>query len=1185
MGTGVPLLNDYKQDFFSKRFPQTVLGGLKLRLGYDAPFYVYLNQILLFLSPFFLGGIFTLLVELLVLEQSIAVYAYGTSVFLFVFLTQMSSTIIKYQDKDDNEIEIVQKKRNLLAEEDEVDFMSCLGVETFQFVIPAKKFKVNVLLHSLLSGVMCGLGLWYLLPTTLNKLYLNETSATVMVFMFGWFAILVAQYSLTVSSPPEPATYRALDMYEITPLTRPVYIFICLVFDLLNRFVSDDFLVANQVLHIVLVCLPVLWTLGVLPPVDALLLLLCEQVHVFLLGGSPVASDLALIILLFLSLVVFVAVYFTPVSLHAVLVAAALGYLLSLNVTGLGLQIFHSLKKKNKVSSSQRFGMSVTSSDGGKHSFLWSWSMSSFLYHLLVLTLVCTEAGIVNSHSDRIDSNVWNILGYVIIGLCLTEKLLRSIQNVYVLFGLVRNPLFPLNMDRRKLFEEKKKVLKVFGLVRRSVVNWVGPFVMLAYLCLIVTSARPSQDPLGTTLNPAVFIFYICGVVRAFRVIWQSSTHSLLEFSVIHIVLVLNRDPTTYSRQMLPLLCLAVGLARERVLQFLHKLYFCVLVLITSWTDKKQRRSSAAVLIFLSMLFFPVIIVIVCVATVISAPLMPLFTLPLFFISFPRPVKFWPGSVGGSSSVCPDTVFYKQFVPQLAQVLRTVFADGSLGEATPGNHYLVRYQDRLVWVMVLERGACYCTVSIKGLELQETSCHTTEAARLDDIFETAFTRETKSRRAIFNKYPLHTLTPVDASYVFTYSDARNVLTGVIDNPDSFKITMGSFLKSLVWLILHHVNSVKKKERNKNNIPVKEKLKDITSSVEKDSSHAEKHEMTEINHNHASNAFSNRQTISPVEECRAISSRSNNKKTNSSWVSLESFTDSIFSDDDNVFTKKKLKPALSGDGAFPRHSKIQMSEPVTRTKITSLDGDDDDIDHLFEGILGVPLQDISKPKYSSQPKLTHSKSRGSKLTTGTIYKPVTNLADSPDFKSPFSSYISVPRKWRELPIEYSQFSKYLDIFPHDWYQHVLSLLDWSETGQSDDQVISEVLMDDTLTNCYAQLTMACYSIFDLQAPFRSASHLYKYYTGDIPWNAMADWVSEDRELHSLVIKAFRYGFKMMVDQMLLGRCLRWMSSENVWRSTTETGISARRVTLPGQVPFSPPNPTSSPSDTTLYRALM
>ena len=46
------------------------------------------------------------------------------------------------------------------------------------------------------------------------------------------------------------------------------------------------------------------------------------------------------------------------------------------------------------------------------------------------------------------------------------------------------------------------------------------------------------------------------------------------------------------------------------------------------------------------------------------------------------------------------------------------------GEPTPGRHFLIRFQDRLVWIQVLEQGHGYCTVSVKGLELQETSCHT-----------------------------------------------------------------------------------------------------------------------------------------------------------------------------------------------------------------------------------------------------------------------------------------------------------------------------------------------------------------------------------------------------------------------------------------------------------------------------
>ena len=53
----------------------------------------------------------------------------------------------------------------------------------------------------------------------------------------------------------------------------------------------SEFLLVNQSLHLVFVCLPVLWALGILPPLDALWLWLGEQALVFLFGGSPMASD------------------------------------------------------------------------------------------------------------------------------------------------------------------------------------------------------------------------------------------------------------------------------------------------------------------------------------------------------------------------------------------------------------------------------------------------------------------------------------------------------------------------------------------------------------------------------------------------------------------------------------------------------------------------------------------------------------------------------------------------------------------------------------------------------------------------------------------------------------------------------------------------------------------------------
>lgn len=53
-----------------------------------------------------------------------------------------------------------------------------------------------------------------------------------------------------------------------------------------------DLQLASQVLHVLFLFLPLLWALGILPPLDALLLWGMEQVLVFGLGGSPMSSNL-----------------------------------------------------------------------------------------------------------------------------------------------------------------------------------------------------------------------------------------------------------------------------------------------------------------------------------------------------------------------------------------------------------------------------------------------------------------------------------------------------------------------------------------------------------------------------------------------------------------------------------------------------------------------------------------------------------------------------------------------------------------------------------------------------------------------------------------------------------------------------------------------------------------------------
>lgn len=85
---------------------------------------------------------------------------------------------------------------------------------------------------------------------------------------------------------------KTLWQYYINILFK-VFIGMCSYIEFCYRYESQStFLITNQALHVLFVFLPVLWTCGFLPPVDCFFLWMGEQIHVYLLGGSPMASDL-----------------------------------------------------------------------------------------------------------------------------------------------------------------------------------------------------------------------------------------------------------------------------------------------------------------------------------------------------------------------------------------------------------------------------------------------------------------------------------------------------------------------------------------------------------------------------------------------------------------------------------------------------------------------------------------------------------------------------------------------------------------------------------------------------------------------------------------------------------------------------------------------------------------------------
>ncbi|XP_072424488.1 pecanex-like protein 4 [Chiloscyllium punctatum] len=1062
MGPDVPLLNDYKQEFFWKRFPQTILGGPRFKLGYCAPPYIYVNQIILFLIPWVFGGVGTVLYQLNILNNCWASVLAAGLMLLAAFIVQGMSVWVRQKNVT---VEIFPSE-NTLADEDEFDFSSCAGPETIKFIIPGKKYLINTVFHSILAGALCGLGTFYLLPNSLMLLYTN-TGATFVLFVFGWVTVCIGEYSLIINTAVETATFQPQDTYEINALTRPLYIFLFIAMDLAYRFtVNPTLLQINQIFHIIFVFLPVIWAVGILPPVDALFLWVLEQVLEFGLGGSPMATNLRLLAMFIVSVGVVIATFFIPSTLGVVLFTTGMGFILSLDLSQADtLFRFCCRTTHASLEYPKYFGKRI-----GWH---LGWKEALIYISLLIVTLV--EAGLLHffvRRSATFKISPQTVISYILIVTLVIWKIFQEIQGAYILFGFFRNPLFPKVLRTVRLFEQKRAILMKFGFIQRILLNLISPFAMVAFLSV------------DTSLQDLHTASLCIGFTRAYRIVWQNTENALLEVVVIAIV----RLATVHSSLVwwnsigTGIQLLMVGIIRDRFFQATSKLKFALTVLVSSWTEKKQRRKSSSVIITLNVILFPVVLTVIGLASALSAPLLPLFTLPVFLVGFPRPSKSWPGSVGAAACVCPDSVYYQHMMHNLANAFSKAFSAGSLGNPSPGSHFLCRFQDRLIWVLVLERGFGYCCISIKGLELQETSCHTAEARRVDEVFEMAFEQEDQAETCLINQHFGNILTPCDVLPVEVYSDARNVLTGIIDTHENLKQLKEDFAKVFIWVLLRYTNKSKSSQNIQDNQPLQQNRtwsdECIVTSVQTESS------------------------ISPKDSF-SINSETFNEWSDGDIFELESIG-------------RKTRISLV-------KNMIDVQQISTKPIVTSIPGS------LESQSLSPDINEEELPKKTPPYGLPAIDKGGKRFMESGNHE----IAPLVVFSCPYSSKLKVPENWRSGPFPSLLLQKLLKSFPDEWYSFVLTLMD---VVQSDEKssITFEVKGDKTLREMYAQVVMSCYGIMlGTDSTIPSPNQVFKVYSGDIPWSFGLDWLTQKPELFTLALKAFRYAFKLMFDKASLG----------------------------------------------------
>ncbi len=124
------------------------------------------------------------------------------------------------------------------------------------------------------------------------------------------------------------------------------------------------------------------------------------------------------------------------------------------------------------------------------------------------------------------------------------------------------------------------------------------------------------------------------------RQIWQSTFWCLFEMCIMtNILLYAIIYPTASSEAQSSITryfllgCLAASFFRDRLEQLLNKTIAFFMITITAWSIKKQRRTAALVFLILNfLLFIPFWLVYIGIVSLLSAPLLALFTFPVYFI-------------------------------------------------------------------------------------------------------------------------------------------------------------------------------------------------------------------------------------------------------------------------------------------------------------------------------------------------------------------------------------------------------------------------------------------------------------------------------------------------------------------------------------------------------------------------
>ncbi|KAG7168229.1 Pecanex-like protein 4-like [Homarus americanus] len=681
--------------------------------------------------------------------------------------------------------------------------------------------------------------------------------------------------------------------------------------------------------------------------------------------------------------------------------------------------------------------------------------------------------------------------------------------------------------------------------------------------------------------------------------IWQFPQASFLQLSLYYIIELIRRqsDISMGTWDTLPpatrIFILSIGhLWGTRMI---NRLTTVILFMITPFTEKKQQHSISFLLLGFNIGISPLLLGLVILSAVISAPLLPVFTLPIFLLGFPRPLRFWSYPVGRSSNSCDDSVYYEQLTPHVVFALHNLLQCGSLGITEPGEHFLLRWEDRFIWVQILECGFTYQYYNVKGLELQETSCHTAEASRVDANFSRAFDGDDVVNKGIisslFNPHAFHTLTPLSNFSVMGYSDTRNVLTGVIDSPDTLILVKEYFHKALLYVVMNYIVNRSDKVADADTA---EESKRPTKSALKNGSQEHLRKLPKVTRRteyHFEEGFpdttveldnNGKERQPPFGRRISISQQSQSQSGRGSriaWV-------------DDPLAPELIPIVPTGDSSPPSPKWDNEGDPfdISEEETTNIrKRNEKTLPPLQSRAMGSPsssedfrgnnrqvnfIPGLMYDSSSEEDEKTNIKIKAihhrtsAKVNLRMIAQPEVR---SPIYESPISTALAPLPNWIvELPFDEEVIDEVQDTFPHAWFKFLLNtfghsyvdMLDQSSTpssktssssssssksseqssgrvGGEKETYIQRMQYDETLEESYRLLIGTCHLIVlgtDIHAP--SPSQVYKTFIGELSWSMALEWLINKQILYELVLHAYRVGVKLALDHILIGGMTGW-----------------------------------------------